>query len=82
MPNFQKEIGPSKDAGSLVSTLMAGAFFGALASGPLADIAGRRGLMALGTLVFVVGAILQTGASAISHIYAGRAITGVSIGYV
>ncbi|ORY94510.1 and other transporter-domain-containing protein [Syncephalastrum racemosum] len=82
MPNFQTEIATSKDSSSLVSTLMAGAFFGALASGPLADIAGRRGLMALGTLIFGLGGILQTGASAISHVYAGRAVTGVSIGFL
>lgn len=81
MPAFKTDMGPHIMNGSLLSTMMAGAFVSALVSGPLADTIGRRGLLSLGIAIFVVGDVLLTGADDLGKIYAGRALTGISIGY-
>lgn len=64
----------------LVSVLMAGAFFGALISGPLADFIGRKRSIVLGTAVYIFGSIIQTAADGTSLMITGRVISGVSIG--
>ncbi|CAM0134845.1 unnamed protein product, partial [Umbelopsis sp. WA50703] len=64
----------------LVSVLMAGAFFGALISGPLADFIGRKRSIVLGTAVYIFGSIIQTAADGTGLMIAGRVISGVSIG--
>jgi MFS family permease len=56
-----------------------GAFFGAFAAG-YCDGLGRRGTLALGSALFIVGGILQTAAEAISMLYIGRLIAGFGIG--
>ncbi|KAI9246766.1 hypothetical protein BY458DRAFT_465713 [Sporodiniella umbellata] len=84
MPSFQHDI-PGVDEttnGIMISSLMAGAFFGSLFSGPLADTIGRKALMALGTIIFIFGNVLQVGADDLKTIYGGRAITGVSMGMI
>lgn len=84
LPSFQTDMHIVTDATSsaLISTLMAGAFLGAIVSGPLADAIGRKALMALGTIIFIFGNILQVGADDINTMYGGRSVTGVSLGYV
>ncbi|OAD71193.1 hypothetical protein PHYBLDRAFT_114627 [Phycomyces blakesleeanus NRRL 1555(-)] len=62
----------------LISTMMAAAFVGSLAAGPLADIIGRKGLTLLGTTIFVFGDVLQVGADSIAMVYGGRVMTGTS----
>lgn len=64
----------------LVSVLMAGAFFGALISGPLADFIGRKRSIVLGTAVYIFGSIIQTAADGTGLMITGRVISGVSIG--
>ncbi|KAI0681844.1 general substrate transporter [Earliella scabrosa] len=70
---------------NVVSVLQAGAFFGALASAPLSAAIGRRWSLFIWTLVFSVGAILQTvsgGSRGLGYIYAGRVIAGLGIGAI
>lgn len=83
MPSFQSDMSIIDDAtnSALISTLMAGAFVGAIVSGPLADAIGRKALMALGTIIFIFGNVLQVGADNIKTMYGGRGVTGVSLGY-
>lgn len=59
---------------------MAGAFVGAIVSGPLADAIGRKALMALGTIIFIFGNVLQVGANDLNTMYGGRGVTGISLG--
>ena len=59
---------------------MAGAVAGALAAGVLADVIGRRGVIAVSTALFMGADVLQVGADDIIKLYVGRAITGISIG--
>ncbi|KAG2185867.1 hypothetical protein INT43_002305 [Umbelopsis isabellina] len=59
---------------------MAGAFFGALISGPLADYIGRKRSIVLGAAVYIFGSIIQTAADGTSLMITGRVISGVSIG--
>ena len=42
----------------------------------LADAIGRRKTIMTGALVFTLGGALQTGAQALSYLYAGRCIAG------
>ena len=66
----------------IVSILSAGTFFGALTAAPCADMIGRRlGLVAC-TLVFCLGVILQTAATAIPMFVAGRFFAGYGVGMI
>ncbi|CAL1703037.1 unnamed protein product [Somion occarium] len=70
---------------NVVSVLQAGAFFGALGSAPISSAIGRRLTLLLFSIIFSVGAILQTvagGSRGIGYIYAGRVIAGVGIGAI
>lgn len=82
MPAFETSLSTSSrnPEKTLISTMMAGAFIGALASGPLADFIGRKALMSLGLIIFVFGDIMQVGADQLQTLYGGRAVSGVSIG--
>ncbi|EKM57341.1 uncharacterized protein PHACADRAFT_255054 [Phanerochaete carnosa HHB-10118-sp] len=68
---------------NIVSVLQAGAFFGALGSAPVSSYIGRRWTLLVFTLVFAVGAILQTisgGSRGLGYIYGGRVVAGLGIG--
>ncbi|KAI9060694.1 general substrate transporter [Trametes sanguinea] len=70
---------------NVVSVLQAGAFFGALGSAPLSAAIGRKWSLFLWTIIFAVGAILQTvagGSRGLGYIYAGRVIAGIGIGAI
>jgi len=82
----------------IVSILSAGTFFGArkyakfavccrpnkcvVLAGDLADFCGRRTTIILGCLVFMIGVILQTAATAYGLLIAGRLIAGLGVGFV
>ncbi|KAF4555746.1 Sugar (and other) transporter-like protein 2 [Elsinoe fawcettii] len=75
------DVTPSQTS-EIVSILSAGTFFGALTAGPTCDLIGRRfGLMA-STVVFTVGVILQTAATAIPIFVAGRFFAGYGVGMI
>lgn len=82
MPSFQQDMRITTDTinSALISTLMAGAFVGAIVSGPLADTIGRKALMALGTIIFIFGNVLQVGSNDLNTMYGGRGVTGISLG--
>lgn len=66
---------------NVVSLLTAGCFFGALAAPWLNEQLGRRYSLMIFSVIFMIGAAVQTGAShAIGTIYGGRVIAGLGIG--
>ncbi|EOA82544.1 hypothetical protein ACJQWK_04416 [Exserohilum turcicum] len=84
LPTDSSGFADSKNASvssNVVSLLTAGCFFGAIGAAWLNERFGRRySLMGL-SLVFLIGAAIQTGAHhEIGLIYAGRVIAGLGIG--
>ncbi|KAL6690939.1 general substrate transporter [Trichoderma pleuroticola] len=66
---------------NVVSLLTAGCFFGAITAAFLNERFGRRYSLMLFTVIFLVGAAVQTSAShTIGQIYGGRVIAGFGIG--
>jgi MFS family permease len=66
--------------GLIVSVFQLGAFVGALLVSFAADFKGRRMAIALGSIVFIIGAVFQTAAPRVGVLYAGRVISGIAIG--
>ena len=67
-------------SGLVVSMFTTGAFFGAGFAGPCGDWLGRRRTIAIGSLIFVLGGSLQTGAQNIHFLWAGRFLAGLGVG--
>ncbi|KAH9021305.1 general substrate transporter [Lactarius pseudohatsudake] len=72
---------------NVVSVLQGGAFFGALSSAPVSAWIGRRKTLFASSLIFVVGAVLQTiaggeGNRGLGYIYGGRVVSGFGIGAI
>lgn len=68
-------------ASNVVSLLTAGCFFGAITAAFINERFGRRYALMLFTIIFLVGAAIQTSAShSIGQIYGGRVIAGFGIG--
>lgn len=93
LQSFKKDFGlPTDTSGfasaknahvssNVVSLLTAGCFFGAIFAAVLNDRLGRRYSLMIFTLVFLLGAAIQTGAHHnIGMIYGGRVVAGLGIG--
>lgn len=65
---------------SIVSSVVLGALFGAILSGRLADVFGRRRMLLTAAIAFVVGTAVSTFAPDISTLIVGRLIIGLAIG--
>ncbi|KAK5167512.1 uncharacterized protein LTR77_007211 [Saxophila tyrrhenica] len=65
-----------------VSILSAGTFFGALISGALADLMGRKTTIIAGCAVFCVGVAVQLCDTVVSALVVGRLIAGLGVGFV
>jgi len=73
----------ASQSATIVSILSAGTFFGALAAAPIADAIGRRmGLIVSTAFVFNLGVILQTAATEIPMLVAGRFFAGLGVGLI
>ncbi|KAL3422408.1 High-affinity glucose transporter 13 [Phlyctema vagabunda] len=70
------------ETGIVVSFFTGGAFCGAGLAGPAGDKLGRRWTIILGSLIFILGGSLQTGAQHIHYLWAGRWIAGVGVGFL
>lgn len=65
---------------AVISILLLGAAVGALFAGRLADRWGRKRVILGAALLFIIGALLFSGAVHISMLFIGRAIIGLAIG--
>jgi len=84
LPTDKSGFSSSKNAdisSNVVSLLTAGCFFGAIAAAFLNQKFGRRYSLMLFSVIFLVGAAVQTAAHhEIGVIYAGRVVAGLGIG--
>ncbi|RYP48868.1 hypothetical protein DL769_011153 [Monosporascus sp. CRB-8-3] len=83
MDDFRHTIGGSSQAtvqGLIVSSLILAAAFSSLVAGRLADAVGRVRGIAIGTIIFAVGAALQAGSINIAMFVVGRIVEGVGEG--
>lgn len=70
----------SAQVGAMVAILEIGAFISSLIVGRVGDIIGRRRTILYGSCIFFVGGALQTFATGVSMMLAGRIIAGVGVG--
>lgn len=70
----------SLQSSTIVSTLLAGCFVGALLSGPFSERIGRKRTILAGCIIFVVGAVVQTASIGYTMICVGRPFAGIGIG--
>jgi MFS family permease len=83
--------GPNGDALSsshqslIVSILSAGTFFGAIIAGDVSERIGRKWTVILGTLIYMVGVVIQmvtgAGGDPLGVIVAGRLVAGLGVGF-
>ncbi|RVD88243.1 uncharacterized protein DFL_002435 [Arthrobotrys flagrans] len=68
------------EIGAVVSTFTGGGFIGAFIASYLSDWYGRRITISIATVIFLLGACLQTAAQSLAYLWSGRAITGAGVG--
>lgn len=66
--------------GLVVSSMLVGAIFGSGASGPLSDKLGRRKLVFIISIVFIIGALILSFAQSMIVLVIGRFIIGLAVG--
>ncbi|OAX83504.1 hypothetical protein ACJ72_02139 [Emergomyces africanus] len=64
----------------IVSILSLGTFVGALVSGSIAELIGRRYTIMLSCLLFSVGVAIQVGAGQVNDLVGGRLVAGLGVG--
>ncbi|OJD16977.1 hypothetical protein AJ78_02911 [Emergomyces pasteurianus Ep9510] len=64
----------------IVSILSLGTFVGALVSGSIAELIGRRYSIMLSSLIFSVGVAIQVGAGNVNGLVGGRLVAGLGVG--
>lgn len=73
---------PAWQQSLMTSILSAGEFLGAIIAGDIADYFGRRICIISGCLIVIVGVILQTAATSMGLMVAGRLVAGFGIGFI
>lgn len=66
--------------GAITASMSAGSLVGALVAGFLADPFGRKGALQIASVVWLVGAALQSSAQHVAHLIVGRVVSGLAIG--
>ena len=82
MPSFRASFGPLSPTmqGLVISSVLLPATFASLFSGAVSDSLGRTRVLALGGLVFAVGAGLEAGSQSLGILIAGRGVVGMGEG--
>ena len=71
-----------RSSGIVVSFFTGGAFCGAALGGISGDKFGRRGTIAVGCVIYLIGGALQTGAPNLDTLMAGRWLAGLGVGFL
>lgn len=66
--------------GTITSLYDVGCFFGSLSGSSIGTLLGRKRAVILGTVVMMIGAILQVTAYSVPHMITGRIIAGLGNG--
>ncbi|MCJ1469428.1 hypothetical protein MMC07_008061 [Pseudocyphellaria aurata] len=82
MPSFTETFGVLSSTlhGLVISIVLLTATFASLFAGPLSDSLGRTRAVALGAIVFAVGAALEASAFSVGMLIVGRCVVGVGEG--
>lgn len=68
----------SNTQGGITASMSAGSFIGSLGAGWLCDHMGRRGILQVASVIWVIGAALQCSAQNIAHLIVGRIVSGLA----
>jgi sugar porter (SP) family MFS transporter len=81
IPYFQKSFALNNDWVELITTAgLAGAVFGAMSSGRITDIVGRKKVIIASAFIFAIGAFWSGSASSASNLMVARFFLGIAIG--
>jgi MFS family permease len=79
--NEPKCSGPRADVqGGITASMPGGSFVGALTSGFLTDIFGRKRAIQIGAIIWCIGSIIVCASQNIAMLIVGRFINGLSVG--
>ncbi|KAF2183734.1 high affinity glucose transporter [Zopfia rhizophila CBS 207.26] len=79
--NDEKCSGPKSDVqGGITASMPGGSFVGAICSGFLSDIFGRKTSIQIGCIVWCIGSIIVCASQNIGMLVVGRFINGLSVG--
>ncbi|KAF2832636.1 general substrate transporter [Ophiobolus disseminans] len=68
--------------GTIVAIFEIGCFTGAMATAVFGEKLGRRKSVAIGAIISMIGAILQTSAFGRAHLIVGRVVSGIGLGII
>lgn len=63
-----------------VSLALLGAFFGSLIAGPSSDAIGRKPIILISDIIFIIGSLVMALAETIPVLMAGRVLVGLGVG--
>lgn len=66
--------------GGITASMSGGSLVGAIAAGFIADPLGRKGSLQVASVIWMIGAALQSSAQNVPHLIVGRVVSGFSIG--
>lgn len=79
--NWLDSPGPSSNLqGGITAAMPGGSFLGAILSGVLSDMMGRRNSIFVACCIFIVGSIIVCASQAVGMLIVGRLVCGVAIG--
>lgn len=67
-------------SGGITAAMPGGSFLGALISGYISDILGRKKAIQIGSIIWCIGSILVCASNGIPMLIVGRLINGLSVG--
>jgi sugar porter (SP) family MFS transporter len=80
-PLSQQCGGPNPSVqGGITAAMPGGSFIGALVSGFLSDILGRRSAIQIGSVIWVLGSIISAASQNVGMLVVGRFINGICVG--